>query len=258
MYASGHSRLIATKNDNVGIPVPGEADTTHATSLPPMKDHTVNTTNPFRLPTAVSGGPVIASKVRVLRDSKIRPSALAAPTIQNLQARVQRLKQAIKIKNEELNDGEGRNLEALVSKWRTAGREVAWLVWDTVKDLEPSALGARALPTNGGWDETENPFLARAKTSKPVGQGGTGGWGLQAGWGYGDDQGSGSSSSWGWGEKDKGTPGDGEAEAEDKMDVRDGEQAAQPHTLGTMLRHMGIDPDTLGWDEDDGDFVDNA
>lgn len=257
MYASGHSRVAAMKDDNVPIQVPDEVDTT---SPPPAKDYTANTTKPFRLPSAVPGGPVTASKVRGPQDSKVRSSALAAPTIQSLQARVQRLKQAIKIKNEELNDGEGRNLEALVSKWRTAGREVAWLVWDTIKDLEPSAVAARALPTNGGWDETENPFLGQAKTSKPAGRGGTGGWGLQTGWGYGDDQGSGSTNSWGWDDKDKNALGEGDAEAqaEDKMDVSDDEQAAQPHTVGTMLRHMGIDPDTLGWDEDDGDFVDDA
>ena len=34
------------------------------------------------------------------------------------------------------------------------------------------------------------------------------------------------------------------------------EPAVVHHTLGVMLRRMGIDPDTLGWDEEEGDFVD--
>ncbi|KAL6299722.1 hypothetical protein BKA93DRAFT_805388 [Sparassis latifolia] len=35
----------------------------------------------------------------------------------------------------------------------------------------------------------------------------------------------------------------------------DEDEAAAEHTLGTMLRHFGIAPETLGWDEDEGDFI---
>ena len=66
---------------------------------------------------------------------------------------------------EQLSDEDRDKLDALVTKWRTVGREIAWLVWDTVRDLEPgtAALGASAMPARGGWDEDENPYNSQGK-----------------------------------------------------------------------------------------------
>ena len=71
----------------------------------------------------------------------------AAPLIKTLQAKVQVLKQAIRITQ---SSGGEDDLEALTKKWKTVGREVAWAIWDTIKDQDPGeglAVGRRA----GGW-----------------------------------------------------------------------------------------------------------
>lgn len=175
-------------------------------------------------------------------------SVHAAPTIQALQARVQKLKQAIKIKQEE--DGEDeQKLAALVTKWRTAGRDVAWQVWDTVKDLDPGE-GLKTTAA-GGWDEDAVPRKEKNKRGKA----GRGGGGFDGGWGYDGAKdkakSDGFDGNWGWDDKEKAVGG---VEG-DEMEVEEEEEPSQPHTLGTMLRHLGIDPETLGWDEDEGDFV---
>ena len=150
-------------------------------------------------------------------------SVQAAPTIRALQSKIQTLKQAIKIKNAP-GGTDDDELEELVNKWTGVGREVAWAVWDTVKDLDP---GERMGKPNGGWlDDVD------------ASRGG--------GWGFDD----------GWGKQVKGGPGEGGEHAVPGDDEEDEVPRAQQHTLGTMLRHLGIAPETLGWDEEEGDFVD--
>ena len=43
---------------------------------------------------------------------------------------------------------------------------------------------------------------------------------------------------------------------EDVEEDGEDEKPLAQHTLGVMLRRLGIDPATLGWDEEEGDFVD--
>lgn len=135
-------------------------------------------------------------------------SVQAVPTIRALQSKIQTLKQAIKIKNAP-GDRDDDALEDVKNKWTSVGREVAWAVWDTVKDLDPGDSVRLGRPGGGWFDD--------------------------------DDAGRGS--------------GRGE-EGEKAVEGEEEEHHAQRHTLGTMLRHLGIAPETLGWDEDEGDFVD--
>lgn len=152
-------------------------------------------------------------------------SVQAVPTIRALQSKIQTLKQAIKIKNAP-GGTDDEELEELVNKWTGVGREVAWAVWDTVKDLDPGESARMGKP-NGGWlDDID------------ASRGG--------GWGFDD----------GRGKQVKGGPGDGGEQAVSGDDDEEEEARTQQHTLGTMLRHLGIAPETLGWDEEEGDFVD--
>ncbi|KZT12928.1 uncharacterized protein LAESUDRAFT_689915 [Laetiporus sulphureus 93-53] len=170
------------------------------------------------------------------RNGPAMSNVQAIAKICSLQAKLQTLKQAVRIKNS-ANGDEDEELEQLVSKWTAVGREVAWAVWDTVKDLDPGE-------------------------SMHVGTGS-----FAAGWGF--DEGAGSSRSnpsvtraWGWEEDVKG-PANGSGGGEDQEDshavdeAEDETDTAPKHTLGTMLRHLGIAPETLGWDENEGDFVDD-
>ena len=101
-----------------------------------------------------------------------------------------------------------------------AGREVAWAVWEYVKDLDPGeALGGG----RSGWDADE----------VAVGQ-------KRAFDGAWDDEHI---------SKKARMDEDVEKDGED-------EKPLAQHTLGVMLRRLGIDPATLGWDEEEGDFVD--
>ncbi|KAH8106259.1 hypothetical protein BXZ70DRAFT_427966 [Cristinia sonorae] len=150
--------------------------------------------------------------------------------MQTLMAQVQKLKQAIKIK-ENISGGPGDKLEDLVKKWTRVGREVAWEVWDYVKDNEVDQ-GA------GGWANENGAFGGQKRPFD--------GWGEEGGdkkrvkYKY---------DGWEWDGDEKGDAQEGQG-----MDV-DEEAQALNHTLGTMLRFMGIAPETLGWDEGEGDFV---
>ncbi|KAI1792841.1 hypothetical protein LXA43DRAFT_886701 [Ganoderma leucocontextum] len=143
----------------------------------------------------------------------------AVPTIQALQGQVQTLKQAIKIKNSG-NGDDDEVLEQLVEKWTAVGREVAWALWDHVKDLDP---GTDA-PQQGRWHAGDEDDGAGSKR------------GFNPGWGY------------------DGEPGRKKVRMDE--DVEQEEPPVVQHTIGVMLRRLGIDPDTLGWNEDEGDFVD--
>lgn len=159
-------------------------------------------------------------------------TANAASTIQALQARVQKLRQAIKIKAGDHGE-EDAKLEALVKKWKVVGQEVAWEVWGTVKHQEVGEMGGKG-NYRGRWDEDE--VSPRVGQKRP----------FDDSWGYGNDAKRVRTDG---GEYPVG-PGEGEGS---NMSV-DGEEQ-RGHTLGTMLRYMGIAPETLGWDEDEGDFV---
>ena len=65
-------------------------------------------------------------------------------------------------------------------------------------------------------------------------------------------------SSWGWAdEENKGTvAGPEKLSGEGEMLSEDDEPPVPEDTMSMMLRKIGIDPNTLGWDEEEGEFID--
>ena len=63
---------------------------------------------------------------------------------------------------------------------------------------------------------------------------------------------------WGWAdERDKGAVAGAEKQiGEGEVLSEDDEPHVPEDTMSMMLRKMGIDPSTLGWDEDEGEFMD--
>jgi hypothetical protein len=64
--------------------------------------------------------------------------------------------------------------------------------------------------------------------------------------------------SWGWANegKEDDKAGRDRPSGEDEMLSEEDEPPVPDDTMSAMLRKMGIDPSTLGWDEDEGEFVD--
>ncbi|KAF7331818.1 Diphthamide synthesis protein [Mycena kentingensis (nom. inval.)] len=151
------------------------------------------------------------------------PSVRQTPTIQMLERKVQTLRRAVKL----MQDGEAETLEALVKKWTEAGREVAWEVWGLVKDNEANAetdVGEkRKLSGSWGWgDESDNK---RVKVEER---------------------------NWGWNVESTVTLEEPEA----PIDAASQEEAKPKETMGTMLLRLGIALETLGWNDEEGEFVD--
>jgi len=158
------------------------------------------------------------------------------PTIQSLERKLQLLRRALKVRE----DLQEVILDRLVKKWTEAGREVAWEVWDNVKDNTTSEgdKGSlmkgkkRAVEDSWGWDES------------------------------GDSKKLKEDRNWGWDAVpvsnrggDEREPEGGETIAESREEEADEENV--PHaTVGTMLMQLGIAPETLGWDEEEGTFLD--
>ncbi|KAH9943117.1 uncharacterized protein BXZ73DRAFT_97172 [Epithele typhae] len=144
-------------------------------------------------------------------------SAAAAATIRALQSQAQTLRQAVRIKLAPPADSDPE-LARLAGKWTVAGREVAWALWERVRDMDPgSAAGAGGFGDEVGrkrgmWEEEAGPAKKRARMD-----------------------------------------GEGQMLGEDEDEGLEDEVVQ--HTLGVMLRRLGIDPVTLGWDEEEGDFV---
>ena len=154
-------------------------------------------------------------------------SVRMTPTIQELERKVQVLKRAIKVKEQ----GEEETLKCLVGRWTEAGREVAWEVWELVKDNTNNEdqmwgrgkTGRGTFGTGWGWDE---------KCSDP----GEKTWGL-------DEMESSECAMLPNGERNMGVN-------------EDCDEEKGSDTVGTMLLQLGIDPETLGWNEEDGIFQD--
>ncbi|KAG8902785.1 hypothetical protein FRB99_004120 [Tulasnella sp. 403] len=154
-----------------------------------------------------------------------QPSSSSTPSGQNrrisLERRLHLLKQAHKIKSE---NSEAK-LKDLIDKWTKVAREAAEDLWDIVKD-------------SGGLDSTAQ----------------------EDDWGY-DDRRNRNHRSWGWDDRNQLEDGADHEEypTENDQEIPDGpvQTEAQPPawSLGTMLTSMGIPPDTLGWDENEGEFV---
>lgn len=186
-------------------------------AVEPLRKITGKVAAQFKSPLAADGTQPSASA---------RRGVSAAPNIQALQRRLQLLKRAVRIRNE----GDEEKLGALVRKWTDVGREgellLSWfcldkpdvlaVAWDVWAVVKENIVSAESGTSKGGWDDGE-----QNKKS-----------------GFGE--------SWGWKESESVVPeGDEPEEKEVKED-----------TMGTMLRQMRIDPDTLGWDEEEGEFVD--
>lgn len=72
------------------------------------------------------------------------------------------------------------------------------------------------------------------------------------------DRRGGFQNSWGWeGEERKdGATGGDRPGGEDEVLSEEDEPPVPEDTMSVMLRKMGIDPSTLGWDEEEGEFID--
>jgi hypothetical protein len=139
------------------------------------------------------------------------------PTIQALERKLQILKRAVKVRE----DVQEEVLEGLVKKWTEAGREVAWEVWNLVKDNASSDGDRKKRTFKGSWG-WESPGDAKKPRSEEMER------------------------NWGWDV----VPISGRSEEEEE------EEEAPKDTLGTMLWQLGVAADTLGWDEEEGTFID--
>ncbi|KIY72903.1 hypothetical protein CYLTODRAFT_283869 [Cylindrobasidium torrendii FP15055 ss-10] len=204
-----------------------ERDADDATVFPPakkredsqLKHRTIRAAGQFKSPVVgASSGP----QVELVK---------MTPTIQALERRVQHLKRATKVRR----DGEEEELRGLTAKWTEAGREVAWELWELVKEND-SACG-------GNWNGTASGGAKRSFEDS---------WG----WSEQGDKKRARTDNWGWDEKKEGDDHQAEdVEIESGRDEREEEEDKVEWTLGLMLRQFGIDPQTLGWNENDGMFM---
>lgn len=218
----------AAKSESVAEPRPTVVETSDVKK----KHRTQRAASQFKSPLSLDASSrATSSSVRL------------TPTIQALERKLQILKRAVKVKH----DGDEEALEALVKKWTEAGREVAWEIWELVKD--------NASSDDGNWGQ---PKMNAGK--RP----------FEEGWGW--DQKSDQKKlfveekerNWGWDvvpsrkddeseiEPDENHPSTSYEEGERCQDEDD---EKKQDTLGTMLMQLGIAPDTLGWNEEEGVFV---
>lgn len=190
----------------IDLPVPRPADER-------KKHRTQRAAGQFKSPVLANISPQLVS-VRM------------TPTIQELERKLQILRRAHKVKQ----DGDEVTLKRLVHKWTEAGREVAWEVWDLVKENtseDQSGQMSKGSCSNGwGWDEKPS--------DKKVGN-----------WGWDDAKGSTEDLC------------DVDVEEKDKdIGIDEGDEEKRRDTLGTMLMQLGIAPETLGWNAEEEAFQD--
>ncbi|KAG7445892.1 uncharacterized protein BT62DRAFT_141163 [Guyanagaster necrorhizus] len=196
---------------------------------PKKKHRTVRAAAQFKSPLSAAASSNVMLSVRM------------TPAIQSLERRVQILRRAVKVKKE----GEEELLESLAKRWTEAAREVAWELWDLVKDN-----GANE---HGSWGDTLDGMKKKR--------------GFEDSWEWedkGDKKRLKTENFWGWNEPQR---KEGE-EDEDEMqgveshgendNARNEEDDKPENTLGLMLRQFGIAPETLGWNEEDGMFAESS
>ncbi|KAL5530633.1 hypothetical protein ACEPAF_6891 [Sanghuangporus sanghuang] len=206
-------------------------------------------------------------------------------TVQDLEQKVQLLRRAIKIKKE----GDDEKLERLVNKWRAVGREAAWEFWQIVRDNEESSEA----PYPGTHSKSQGSSLDGWGWAGTSGSTHLSGWG----WDQpiedkilGEDVDSDELESptkverelFSALRKEPAVPrttmlpptprgayyeqrdistafnGDNKETGSYGEESQDESQApSQAKTLGSMLHQLGIAHETLGWVEDEGDFVDD-
>jgi len=142
------------------------------------------------------------------------------PALQALERQLQLLKRAIKVKG----DNEEEVLIRLAGKWIEAGREVAYDVWDATKDS--CDFGAKAKLIRGSHGTNDR----------------------NTNWGWDTKPGDASEQSC--------DPDPSEAPCTARQVTPEEDDDASCHTLGTMLRQLGIAPEIFGWDDDKEIFAD--
>ncbi|KAG6330840.1 hypothetical protein ID866_8248 [Astraeus odoratus] len=147
-----------------------------------------------------------------------RPAIRLTPKIQTLEHKLQLLRRAVKVKE----DQDEEILEKLVKKWTEAGREAAYQLWDLVKD-------AGEVPTKSSDFAS---FWSRTTATADWG------WDKPADQEESTDQYKNARCTW---------------QIEGTVVC---EEDGPPRTLGTMLRELRIDPATLCWDEETETFLD--
>ncbi|KAF8640022.1 hypothetical protein AX17_001266 [Amanita inopinata Kibby_2008] len=155
------------------------------------------------------------------------------PNVQALERKLQIVKRALRIKQED----QDYHLEKLIQKWTNAGREVAWELWALVKENDTREHGTfNQIKNNAevtsdyswGWSSPSDRDARKDRYTEcdqiPVGEE------MRAANGRSNNHGQG--------------------------DFEAGEDSPQ-NSLGLMLRQLGIDPETLGWDEEEEGFVED-
>lgn len=169
-------------------------------------------------------GPAAQFKSPIIRSGNIeledRLAIRLTPAVQVLKHRLQLLRRAVKVKEDDNDEA----LERLVKKWTEAGQEAAHELWGLVKNTndvqnalsDPAHLWSRGVSstitdTHWGWDR---PADENESTSMKQ-------------------------------EDEKST-----------TQTASDEEERPPNTMGTMLRQLRIDPETLGWDDETETFLD--
>lgn len=187
-------------------------------------------------------------------------STITNLNVQALETQVQTLKRAIRI----MEKNEDEELERLGKKWISVGRDVAWELWKVLKEQK-----------SGSWgDDDEYLTMTKTKTKSSA----------SSGWGYEDDtkkHGPNTADGWGWAqstssqakatgnslwvsasEVEDADTADASRTGIDEDDTEDGEGddnkfKEQEDSVGMMLRQLGIATETLGWDDVEGEFVED-
>lgn len=184
--------------------------TTHVLPLQHKASNTSRSVAQFKSPLVNRALPANSRTIRL------------TPALQTLERKLQLLKRAIKVKE----DNEEEVLVRLAVKWIEAGREVAYDVWDATKDTGNFDGKAILDRRSYGWEGTNDR-----------------------------------NTPWGWDSK-LGDVGEescnldpstapcvaGRPEEDDDVGFN--------NTLGTMLRQLGIAPEIFGWDDDKETFSD--
>ncbi|KAG8823303.1 hypothetical protein FRC19_004234 [Serendipita sp. 401] len=165
--------------------------------------------------------------------SPLRVNQPSAPTrrvtpgseIYALEQRAQLLRRAVEIKK----SGEDEHLEELATKWRNVAKEIAWELWEIVK--EGNTIGGHEI----------NNFAGSVD-------------GAMGSSGFKDDDAY--SSGGKWSDSGNKTEDEGTEIGDDWEDEpRDDGPHADERNMGSMLKQLGIANETLGWNEDEGDFT---
>lgn len=220
------SQYIAPVNDSIPNAPTAPAPLAKSFVVESKKKHfTTRAAAQFKSPLSSTGNADLSQNIRL------------TPSIQILERKIQILKRAVKVKK----DNEERVLADLTTQWTDAGREVAWEVWELVKGGENSSSGyaspeKRSFQESWGWNGQGD----EKRTKLEVGE-----------------------ESWGWNTtaQTQSTDEDAMQQEDEALKVKgqrmDGDEERMEYTLGTMLRHLGIDPATLGWNDEEGIFRDS-